>query len=101
MTLREFKIKRLKNVIASKYYFEARADAMNGNVQHWRELRNKSNTRKAREFCESMIEMYLKRYMYYCNQKDAEYEKERMEAAERYEKYKVKYYIGHPDEFLN
>lgn len=68
MTLREFKMKRLRNVIASKYYIETRASEMNGNVQRWRELRNKSTTRKAREFCESMVKMYLKRYTYYCKQ---------------------------------
>ena len=68
MTLQEFKIRRLRRVISSKYYLEARANEMNGSIQHWKELRNKSTTRMAREFCESMVKMYLKRYTYYCNQ---------------------------------
>ena len=66
----ELKIKYLKRIINSKGYMASRADFMNDRIQYWRESYDRANTGRAREFCDSMIGMYLKRYTFYITKKN-------------------------------
>jgi hypothetical protein len=59
------KLKRAKLLIADKEYSIGRADRMNDKVQHWKLMLRDATTITEKEFCLSMIKMYLKRYMYY------------------------------------
>ena len=61
------KLKRAKLAILSKDYSINRADRMNDKVQHWKIMVRDASTATERNFCISMIRMYLKRYMYYVN----------------------------------
>ena len=59
------KILYLKKLINSKGYTTSRADTMNDRVQYWREAQSHATTNKCRQFCGEMVDMYVKRYMFY------------------------------------
>ena len=59
----------LRRVISSNRYYMNRADKMSGEIQHYREMASAATMQRQRDFCESMIEMYLQRYIYYCKKK--------------------------------
>ena len=42
---------------------------MNNHIQYWRESHDRANTRRVRNFCNTMINMYLKRYTFYVTEK--------------------------------
>ena len=42
---------------------------MNNHIQYWKESHDHANTRRARNFCNTMINMYLKRYTFYVTEK--------------------------------
>ena len=42
---------------------------MNNHIQYWRESHDHANTSRARDFCNAMINMYLKRYTFYVTEK--------------------------------
>jgi hypothetical protein len=60
------KIKYIKKQILSKNYREYRADVMNDKVHYWIDSYNHATMERTRQFCNTMIDMYLKRYGYYC-----------------------------------
>lgn len=62
----QIKVTYLKRLINSKEYTIRRADEMNNRVQYWKESSRRANTQRCRDFCKTMVDMYLKRYMYYC-----------------------------------
>ena len=64
-TLEIFRLRYIRKIISDKNYTTSRAYKMNNHIQYWRESYNRANTRKARNFCNTMINMYLKRYTFY------------------------------------
>ena len=54
-----------RRMIASGGYRSQRLDQMNLELRHWAAVREAATTVTEREFCCSMIEMYLKRYIWY------------------------------------
>ena len=63
--INKYKSQYLRRTIKSKWYCISRAEKMNGQVLHWQEMRGAATTQMARDFCDSMIAMYLKRYEFY------------------------------------
>lgn len=61
------KVRHLKRTIQAKGYAESRADYMNDQIQRWKDIRAHAHTAKARRFCDEMVNMYLKRYIFYIN----------------------------------
>ena len=64
-SVEQLRLQYLRKLILSKDYTTSRAYKMNNHIQYWRESYNRANTRKARNFCNTMINMYLKRYTFY------------------------------------
>ena len=65
-TKQALKIKYLRAQITTKGYKESRADLMNDKIHYWIESYNHATMERTRQFCNTMIDMYLKRYSYYC-----------------------------------
>lgn len=68
-TRQQLQVMYLRRVIQSKEYTASRADAMNNRIHYWKESKKQSNTKSQRDFCDTMIEMYLKRYIFYVTEK--------------------------------
>ena len=61
----KYRVQYLRRTIISKWYNISRAEKMNGQVLHWQEMRSTATTQIARDFCDKMGDMYLKRYIFY------------------------------------
>lgn len=57
----------LKNSIKSKDFVGTRLDTVHSELKHWVTKKNYVKTIREREFCDSMISMYKKRYDWYLN----------------------------------
>lgn len=65
--LSNYKVKKLKKTISSEYYVIQRLTKMNEEIQYWKTSQTKANTTLVRNYCNMIINMYLKRYNYYLN----------------------------------
>lgn len=59
------KVRYIRRLITSKDYYLLRADRMNDKVHYWKDACNNTNTSIGRDFCNLMVDMYMKRYQYY------------------------------------
>ena len=66
-TISNTKIKHLKKKISSEYYTIERLSRINEEIQYWKVSQKKANTNLVRNYCNMIINMYLKRYNYYLN----------------------------------
>ena len=61
------RIKYIKKTITAEGYGLQRLNYMNSKVQYWILSQKHSNTIAGRNFCNMMVNMYVKRYQYYIN----------------------------------
>lgn len=61
------KVKYLKKVINDKEYYLKRTDLIENKIYQWKFYYNKATTSIEKECCKKMINMYLKRLIYYIN----------------------------------
>lgn len=59
------KIKYLKKLINDKEYYLKRTDSIENKIYQWKSYCNNATTSIERECCRKMIDMYLKRFIYY------------------------------------
>ena len=62
-----FKSKHLRKKISSPGYYLERLNEMNGKIQYWLLSLRETNTVAGRNYCNMMVNMYLKRYQFYIN----------------------------------
>lgn len=60
-------IKYLKKLIKDNDYYLKRTDQMESKIYQWKSYYNKATTNTERIYCNKMIRMYLKRFIYYIN----------------------------------
>lgn len=65
--LKTLKQKRLKKKIRSYGYNLERLNDMNRHIQYWILSLQEANTKAGKNYCYTMIKMYLKRYQFYLN----------------------------------
>lgn len=53
-----------KKIVAKEYPLD-RANLMNSYISHWKSLEASAKTSREKTLCRLMINMYLKRYIYY------------------------------------
>ena len=61
------KSRYLKKLINDKEYYLKRTDLMETKIYEWKSYYNKATTNTERTYCNKMIKMYLKRFIYYIN----------------------------------
>jgi len=66
-TIDLIKSRYLKSLINDKEYYLKRTDLMESKIYQWKSYYNKSTTNTERMYCNKMIKMYLKRFIYYIN----------------------------------
>jgi len=59
--------KYLKKLIRDEDYYLERTDQMESEIYRWKSYYNKATTNTERMYCNKMIKMYLKRFIYYIN----------------------------------
>lgn len=64
-TIDLLRIKCLKKLIRDKDYYLTRTDQMESKIYEWKSYYNKATTNTERTYCNKMIRMYLKRFIYY------------------------------------
>ena len=64
-TLSTLKLKSLKKRVTAPGYSLLRLNEMNNKIQYWLLSLRETNTRAGREYCNMMVNMYLKRYQFY------------------------------------
>lgn len=65
--MNNIKFKYFKNIINDKDYSLKRIDLIETKIYQWKSYYNKATTSIEKECCKKMINMYLKRLMYYIN----------------------------------
>lgn len=60
-----FKSKMLRKRISSSGYHLRRLNETNNKIQYWILSLQEANTKAGRKYCSEMINMYLKRYIFY------------------------------------
>jgi len=63
----KWRIKESIETVTSKNYFIDRLDTMNTNIKYWKRRYSECPNRKGKEYCFYMLNMYIKRYVYYAN----------------------------------
>ena len=61
------KVKFIRRTIKQDGYNLQRLNDMNGKVQYWILSQQHANTTAGRNYCNMMVDMYMKRYQYYIN----------------------------------
>lgn len=61
------KVKFIRRTIKQDDYNLQRLNDMNGKVQYWVLSQQHANTTAGRNYCNMMVNMYMKRYQYYIN----------------------------------
>lgn len=59
--------KYLRKIIKDPEYCLKRTDQMESKIYQWKSYYNKATTNTERAYCQKMIRMYLKRFIYYIN----------------------------------
>lgn len=59
--------KYLRKIIKDPDYYLKRTDQMESKIYQWKSYYNKATTNTERAYCQKMIRMYLKRFIYYIN----------------------------------
>lgn len=59
----------LRRTISSKKYNDGRLKSIHRNISYWADSMAYAHTFKERNYCNYMLNMYLKRYFYYINRK--------------------------------
>lgn len=62
-----FKVKFIRRTIKQDGYNLQRLNDMNEKVQYWILSQQHANTTAGRNYCNMMVNMYMKRYQYYIN----------------------------------
>lgn len=62
-----FKVKFMRRTIKQDGYNLRRLNDMNEKVQYWILSQQHANTTAGRNYCNLMVNMYMKRYQYYIN----------------------------------
>lgn len=65
----KYKSRYLRRIVSSKDYIAGRINTMNEYIQCWKSHYKDCNTNKGREYCQYMLNLYLKRYKYYLNKR--------------------------------
>ena len=65
----KYKSKSLRRIVSSKDYIAGRINTMNEYIQCWKSHYKDCNTNKGRDYCQYMLNLYLKRYKYYLNKR--------------------------------
>lgn len=65
--LDKFKISYCRKKIGEKQYTLDRANLMSIQIFRWKSLEKSAKTTRERTLCRLMLNMYLKRYIYYLN----------------------------------
>lgn len=65
--LNTLKVKYIRKTITAEGYGLQRLNTMNGKVQYWLLSQQHANTTAGRNYCNMMVDMYLRRYKYYIN----------------------------------
>lgn len=61
------RVKSLRKRISSPGYHLYRLNEMNSKIQYWLLSLRETNTVAGRNYCNMMVNMYLKRYQFYIN----------------------------------
>ena len=61
------KTKYIRKIISNVEYSLKRTDDMQNHIYQWKQQYNNSKTNTERMYCQKMINMYLKRFIYYIN----------------------------------
>ena len=64
-TVDTIRLKYLKKLIKDDEYFLKRMDFIENKIYQWKSYYNKATTNTERMYCNKMINMYLKRLIYY------------------------------------
>lgn len=59
--------KMLRRMVNDKEYYLKRIDQTESKIWQWKSYFNKATTNTERAYCQKMIKMYLKRFIYYIN----------------------------------
>lgn len=65
--LTAIKTRLTRQIILDKGYYFDRLNRMNGEIQYWKRSYQHANTVAGRNYCNMMVNMYMKRYQYYIN----------------------------------
>ena len=64
-TLDTIKSKYIRKIISNVEYNLKRTDDMQNYIYQWKQQYNNAKTNTQRAYCQKMISMYLKRFIYY------------------------------------
>ena len=65
--LTAIKTRLARRIILNEGYYFDRLNRMNGEIQYWKRSHQHANTVAGRNYCNMMMNMYMKRYQYYIN----------------------------------